>query len=357
MKSKAFTLVELMVVIAIIALLVAILLPSMSSVASVTRATICMNNLNKLGQAFALASASRTVGGGGGAGMGTGALVFPYPDSLLWPGVPKEAVADPVIFICPEDVGKESKVSSGNVQDMFALLEYRNEYGSFKMNNIGGKAFLYISRTGTDSVNGPYTEFLLEDDNNNGQFEQLNFNGWWDTDGYVRVYHSGYLWLPASMPEEEKYKYPGAGAPGYPNSLNACPNMNQIWFRGKPAYGTDGQTNTNRGQKNRPGYGLKEWSVWMTNYGISSVVYQYPYSAKALLLVDYPELIVDLEAPLTVDTKLAGGIGVGGARHLGKVNGLWADGSVTANMPLNISPRLRPETWAPNVPNKKPAVN
>jgi hypothetical protein len=39
------------------------------------------------------------------------------------------------------------------------------------------------------------------------------------------------------------------------------------------------------------------------------------------------------------------------------VNGLWADGSVTANMPLNISPRLRPETWAPKVPNKKPAVN
>jgi hypothetical protein len=267
--------------------------------------------------------------------------------------VPKEAVADTVIFRCPEDTTKES---GGNVKDMFGLLEYRNEIGSFKMDNIGGRAFLYISRTGVDAY-GPYTEFLLEDDAGNyAQFDALSFTGWWDTDGYVRIYHSGYCWLPASMPQEERYKYPGAGGAGYPDKLNSCGNMNQIWFRGKAAYGTDGQTHTNRGQKDRPGYQLKDWSVWRTNYGISSVAYQYPYGAKALLLVDYPELTVDLEAPLDVDKKLAGGIGVGGARHLGKVNCLSADGSVTANMPLNISPSLRPEAWAPVVPNKKPAV-
>jgi prepilin-type processing-associated H-X9-DG protein len=336
-----------MVVIAIIALLVAILLPSMSSVISVTRAAICMNNLSKLGQAFALASGSRAVSGS----TGTGAVVFPYPDSLLWPGVPKEAVADPVIFVCPEDDGKEGKVRSGNVQDMFALLEYVNELGRFKMNTVGSRAFLYISQTGVDAVYGPYTEFLLEDDNDQ-QYADLNFNGWWDSDGYVRVYHSGNIWVPASMPQEERSKYPGAHGAGYPDSMNSCGNKNEIWFRGKPAFGTNAQVSNYRGQVNRPGYKLMEWSVWMTNYGISSVVYQYPYSAKALLLVDYPEFIVDLEAPLDVDKKL-----IQGARHLGKVNGLWADGSVNANMPLNISPSLRPEAWAPKVPNKKPAVN
>ena len=346
MKRNAFTLVELMVVIAIIALLVAVLLPTLASVTSITRATLCMNNLNKLGQAFALASGTRAVAGGGGGG-GTRAVAFPYPESLLWPGVPKEAIADQAIFICPEDDSKEKR---GNVQDMFALLEYRNEWGSFKMNTVGGKAFLYISRTGTDAVYGPYTEFLLEDDNNNGQFEMLAWNGWWDTDGFVRIYHSGYCWVPASMPEEEKYKYPGAGGAGYPNSLNACGNMNQIWFRNSPAFGTNAQCNAYRGQKDRPGYKLGDWTPWATNYGISSVVYQYSYGAKALLLVDYPELIVDLESPLTVDTKLTQG-----ARHLGKVNGLSADGTVTANIPLNISPRFRPEVWAPKVPTNKKA--
>lgn len=357
MKHKAFTLVELMVVIAIITLLLAVLLPSLSSVMSVTRSAICMNNLNKLSQAFALSSSSRAVGGGGGAGMGTGEVVFPYPDSMLWPGVPKESVADPVIFNCPEDIGKEGKDRSGDVKDMFALLEYRNELGSFKMNNTGGRAFLYISRTGVDAARGPYTEYLLEDDAGNyGQFDQLNFNGWWDTDGYVRIYHSGYCWVPASMPQEEQHKYTGAHM-GYPNNLNSCGNKNEIWFRGSPAFGGNGQVSTNRGQVALPGYKLMEWSIWKTNYGISSEVYRYPVSAKALLLVDYPELIVDLEAPLTVDTKLAGGVGVGGARHLGKVNSLSTDGSVSANMPMNISPRLHPETWSPNVPNRKPAVN
>jgi len=347
MKRKAFTLVELMVVIAIIALLVSVVLPSMSSVTSLTRATLCRNNLNRLGQAFSLASGTRAVAGGGG-GSGIGAVVFPYPDSLLWPGVPKEAVADAVIFSCPEDDNKAKK-GTGNIQDMFALLEYRNEYGGFKMNTVGGKAFLYISRTGTDSY-GPYTEFQLEDDNNNGQFEQLAWNGWWDTDGYVRVYHSGSVWVPASMPEAERSKYTGASGPGYPDRLNTCGDVNQILFRGQNAFPPDGMVHSVCGRVDRPGYKLGDWTPWMTNYGISSVVYQYPYGAKALLLVDYPELIVDLEAPLDVDTKLAKG-----ARHLGKVNGLSADGTVGANVPLGISPRLYPDVWAPNVPHKKPS--
>ncbi len=352
MKHKAFTLVELMVVIAIIALLVAVLMPSLSSVLSLTRATICMNNLNKLGQAFALDSGTRAVSGGGGAG--TSVAVFPYPDSMLWPGVPKESVADPVIFVCPEDDSKKN----ASVLDMFSLLEYRNAYGSFKMNNVGGKAFLYISQTGTDSIGGPFTEFLLQDDNNNGQFELMGFNKWWDTDGFVRVYHSGYAWVPAVIPADEKaLRYPNAGGPGYNEQQNRCPfgEQNAIFFRGKPAFGATGDVAEVRGQKDRPGFKLWDWMPWLTNYGISSGVYQYAYGAKALLLVDYPELIVDLDAPLDVDTKLAGKAGVGGARHLGKVNSLSADGSVTANMPLNISPRLHIEAWAPKVPNKKPA--
>ena len=79
MKRKAFTLVELMVVIAIIALLVSILLPSLSSVISLTRATICMNNLNKLGQAFVLGSAGRVIGGGGGCWNRNRIIAIPVP--------------------------------------------------------------------------------------------------------------------------------------------------------------------------------------------------------------------------------------------------------------------------------------
>ena len=126
---------------------------------------------------------------------------------MQWPGTPKDTLKDPIAFNCPE---AESREGTGNAQDMFALLEYRNQYGSFKMNTVGSKAFLYIAQQGTDPQYGAYTEYLLEDDDNNGQFEMLNFNGWWDTDGYVRVYHNGYIWVPASMPMDERSNYPGA---------------------------------------------------------------------------------------------------------------------------------------------------
>ena len=331
--------VELMVVISILALLVAMLVPSMSSVMSITRSTICQNNLNKLGQAFTIASATRVGGGSGVMGTGINKIIHPYPDAMLWPGTPKDAVADAAIFNCPEEEGKKK---SGSVMDMFRLLEFRNRYGSFTMDTVGSKAYLYITQGGVDTQYGAYTEFMFQNDNNNGQFEMMDFNGWWETDGYVRIYHSGYCWVPATMPQEERSKYPSAFGPGYPDRLNADPDVDQVWFRGKPAFGSTGQVSQHRGQKDRPGYKLFEWTPWITNYGISSSSHYYPYGTRALVLMDYPELIADIEDPLEVEANLAKG-----ARHLGKLNCLWGDGSVTKQMPLDLSPRLNRNAWEP----------
>jgi type II secretory pathway pseudopilin PulG len=49
---SAFTLVELLVVVAIVMVLVALLLPSMGNVRETTRRTICLSNLRQVGQAF-----------------------------------------------------------------------------------------------------------------------------------------------------------------------------------------------------------------------------------------------------------------------------------------------------------------
>jgi prepilin-type N-terminal cleavage/methylation domain-containing protein/prepilin-type processing-associated H-X9-DG protein len=53
-QAAAFTLIEVLVVVAIIALLVAILLPSLSRARELTRRTICLHNEKMLGQAWYL---------------------------------------------------------------------------------------------------------------------------------------------------------------------------------------------------------------------------------------------------------------------------------------------------------------
>jgi prepilin-type N-terminal cleavage/methylation domain-containing protein/prepilin-type processing-associated H-X9-DG protein len=330
MKRAAFTLVELMVVIAIIGLLAAMVLPSMSSVFSLARATICRGNLQRLGDAFAIAGSTRmlTVKS---SGMADVVGVFPKP--MAWPTVPRNAVADEAIYICPEDPIKASAVG-----DMFKLLEYVCPYGRFPMNTMGGASTFYISRVGEDAK-GTYTEFQFQDDYGNGQFEMMDFHGWFDIDGFARVYHSGTIWIPESIPNTPDFSGAYVLTPGRRDGLNTCGDLNAVYYRGKAAFGTQGLLRNHRGKY----YDLPDWSTAESNYGINSYAYQYAYGSKCIVLVDYKELIVEVDTPLEAEALL-----LKSARHLGKVNYLLGDGSVRTKPPLEISPRLNLSAWDPN---------
>ncbi len=54
MNRKAFTLIEVLVVVSIIAILIAILLPSLKRAQEMSRRTVCLHNLKMLGQCWIL---------------------------------------------------------------------------------------------------------------------------------------------------------------------------------------------------------------------------------------------------------------------------------------------------------------
>jgi prepilin-type N-terminal cleavage/methylation domain-containing protein/prepilin-type processing-associated H-X9-DG protein len=329
MKRTGFTLVELMVVIAVIALLAAIVLPSMSSVYSLARATICRGNLQRLGNAFSIAG-SRRIQIVQSAGMADVASIYPEP--MAWPTVPRNAVSDDTIYVCPED-----PIKSTAVGDMFKFLEYKNEHGRFPMNTLGGASTFYKSQVGSDGQR-TFTDFLLQDDYGNGQFELMDFHGWIDTDGVVRVYHTGEVFVYDRIPNTPEWSGSGNRGPGYPDRVNTCGNLNAIWWKGEPAWANGGGVQRVRGQTFR----LPGWNTAESNYGINSYAHEYAYGSKCIVLVDYKELIVEVDTPLEAEEVL-----LNSARHLGKVNTLLGDGSVRPTTPLEISPRLHLSAWDP----------
>ena len=93
MRKRAFTLVELLVVVGIIALLVSMLMPSLSSAKSMARSARCMHNLHQISQAFRAASSAPGVTNSGRS--------YPHPNA--WPGIPRNVVPDEHIYQCPEE--------------------------------------------------------------------------------------------------------------------------------------------------------------------------------------------------------------------------------------------------------------
>ena len=329
MRRKAFTLIELLVVIAIIILLVAIIVPSFATGIAMARSSTCQNHLNKLGQAFSLSIAARTTKDPGQVIGGNVRDMFPPP--LLWPGIPMDASPGPEIYQCPE----EEQVIETTAQAL-ARLEYQSQGGSFSLDGPGTYQTMFKKRRGT-CPQGAYTEYLFQDDFSN-QYNQMDFNGWVDTDGGCRVYDSGvvHVWLNIELESEGSVPDWSGAYGGYPTGINTCGNMNNLLWVGVGAFNGDPKLQNHKGED----WPLPEWGGG-SNYGISSLAYKHSYGSTVIVLADYLEAIVNLDTPLDSQNLL-----LDAARHLGKVNYLKADGSVETAAPLDISPVLQPKKWS-----------
>jgi prepilin-type N-terminal cleavage/methylation domain-containing protein/prepilin-type processing-associated H-X9-DG protein len=339
MERRAFTLIELLMVIAVIALLAAILYPSMSAAGQTARTVLCQNNLRSIGQAFSLRRSSNTL-------ASTPNQKSDYPEPQAWPGVPMDVLEEQGIYICPEDDGTQVSGTENLVK-----LNFENEHGIFPLTLTAGHApYMHARRSSNDQ--GEYTEWHLQDDDaadggfGNSPSGKVKWHGWYDIDGFVRMYDNGNLYIMTDLedtPDFEGGFVYGCGMdhnqPNCYDNLNTCGNLNAIMWEDDYMWGSDGRTRNARGQT----FPLPNWSSAATSYGINSYAYKYA-KGKRIVLVDYEasDTVVWLEDNVESESNL-----LNSGRHLGRVNCLMSDGRVEISEPLAISPRLQPEKWDP----------
>jgi len=310
-RRRAFTLIELLVVVAIIGLLVAIVMPCLSRARSLARAAVCCHNLRQLGTAFHASFSQRISRRDSSAAL--------YPTWAQWPGVPMDAVPEQNIYRCPED-----DVVAG--LSSLTGVRYLPPSGIEVALSAADSGSWFVSRTGRDDK-GAYKEFMIQDD---GAVTGMDWHGWIDTDGLIRIYESGLIWILDSIPLTPDF----SGA--YPDNPSSCGDNNRIYMHGKPAFTGDGRINTNRGRQ----YALAGWQGW-TNYGLN--VYAAGSTDPAtIVLLDYKQLTADPDNVTDTDDQLHAA-----ARHLGRLNVLRADQSVVTRTPLELSPAITPRSWKP----------
>jgi len=106
-RPRAFTLIELVVVISVVALLVAILLPSMGLTFELAYATMCRSNLQKLGQAMQGGSMQSPLSVPTGSAWTSAAVAYGSKDLL----------------VCPKD-DEEPEVTMDSLADYYLLQSH-----------------------------------------------------------------------------------------------------------------------------------------------------------------------------------------------------------------------------------------
>ncbi len=331
-KRRAFTLAELIVVIAIIGLLVAILLPTLTGAVATQRQVECALHLEKIGQACATRMAS----------MGTGfnGQVAPFG----WQNTLRTFVSnDKTVFICPED-GNPAPDPGGGLKGIcievfqggsFYWDVYLDQVDSdewiWKMSRTQYLEFMKVSgegittpykavyqKTGYVEDSDPYTMYFT--------FEDCAPGGGGDQDFYDVVLEVHYTESEIQFKVMVRASGMSFGlCKKDPDRKVLIPNL---------SLGATAST---------PFFGGK------SSYGINSMSAKIPLAKRKLLALDYERTIAVGSAydegtdraehlsywnPTPQDPKAPPTF----ARHFGKSNVLFADGTVYLLSPQAINP-------------------
>lgn len=315
--NTAFTVVELLVVVAILALLMAILTPMFQGVRTQAISVNCGANLHQIGLAFAKRSADGRLTAAGVSGSRKY-----YPPSGEWPSVPYGNCPEPGIFACPATGNTVGESAAPGIPALLSGIVYENRYQgtSFRLDdpNLLGYGHQHVAVLVDHQAQT--IEFCVEDVD--PPVMSIRDQG---DDGAVRITLS-------TFPPMAELIDGGCAAGHNCLLLNGKPMFPQ--WEGKPADPPDWYDPTSI---IGPGgyYGYTGWdrrkigqrvplNVMVCDYGINRDASLLTPGENQAVVLDYGDRVVDYDAG-TAPGKIRN---VAAARHGGTVNVLRGGGSV-----------------------------
>ena len=295
MKRSAFTLIELLVVIAIIALLGALVTPALKSARHGTRQIECASNLHQIAAAFPIAQSRRS-----------SRRAPMYPSVYEWPMVPQMAVEDGAIFWCPE----------GPTQDEMEGGEMEGGVGPYELFlQHEGSEGMYVSFQPTNAHpwrlvfdRGEYWEYWFED----GKLKDIE-------GGVDFVFH-----VSKAKPRVAVFQ----------DVPHDTWRVTSLVFRRNIVPGWEDLSNNAKGDQF-----VMDMAGGLCNYGLnSSVASRHSVAPDTIVLLDYDKTIANFGEDMGEYIEA-------GARHMGKSNVLYGDGSVTSKGPIDLDPLVNPDPW------------
>ena len=320
LRGRAFTLVEVLIVLVVLATLAAIVVPSGLRAAALARRAECAANLRGIGQAYPMFVSDHREDRAALSGEAWAEALLPYF---------KDRTTQ---YICPEDVEPDWTWPSvtmrtnwlgGRDERVFEIYPYwldgdHNDFADkpqiWKVNDDVYQA-MGSSRQNmpkyTPGTNPKEYWFILED---------IGDNDFYDFDLHVKEIRPGIVEVSGK------------------HWANAHATHHIVGPEGETYHVTDE-------------VGPLRYAVPPTSYGINSKAYRVPPGVRKILLLDYEAKVcyaLDDAGPLP------GWQALKAPRHLGKANVLFADGAVEYMFPVDINPEVinsaTEALWAPVMP-------